>query len=205
MIEDASHSMGVWKRWDDISVRPAHDVEGDQLALRALDEAHANGPYLYWLRDKEVTRFLEARFLDYDIGRLRDYIRTENERPDSVLFGIFRLADGELIGTLKLSRIQSKHRNCDIGLMIGEKSEWGKGRGTEAISLACRYAFDTLKLHKVTAGCYADNLGSAQVFMKAGFALDGRLREDRLSTHGWVDCLMLSRLNPDDAASPPLV
>lgn len=170
------------------------------MGLRALEEMHAGGPYLHWLKDEAVTRFLEARFQDYDAERLRNYIRAENNRPNAVLFGIFHVADDRLIGTLKLSQIRPIHRNCEIGLMIGEKSEWGKGRATEAIALACRYAFETLNLHKVTAGCYCDNSGSTGAFLKAGFIQEGRLREDRMTATGWVDCLILSRLNPADAA-----
>jgi ribosomal-protein-alanine N-acetyltransferase len=177
-------------------MRPIKSVEGRQVELRLLDEIHADGPYLAWLHDREVTRFLEARFTDYDAVRLRNYIRTENERSNAVLFGIFRAQDGKLIGTLKLSQIRTEHRNCEIGLMIGERSEWGRGHASEAITLACRYAFETLRLHKVTAGCCSDNLGSTRAFLKAGFVQEAHLREDRVSEGEWVDTLLLSRLNP---------
>jgi RimJ/RimL family protein N-acetyltransferase len=101
----------------------------------------------------------------------------------------------QLIGTLKLSNIRQHHWSCEIGLMIGDKTEWGKGCATEAIVLACRYAFETLKLHRVSAGCYSNNPASARAFTKAGFELEGRLREERLTPDGWVDTLLLGRIN----------
>ena len=179
-------------------MHPIRAVEGRQVELRSLDETHAEGPYLAWLQDKEVTRFLEARFIDYDADKLRSYIRAENERSNAVLFGIFRAHDDRLIGTLKLSQIRTEHHNCEIGLMIGEKTDWGRGHATEAITLACRYAFETLRLHRVTAGCASDNPGSARAFLKAGFVQEGYLREERMSERGWLNIVILARLNPLD-------
>ena len=176
-------------------MRPLLTVEGDRIQLGALDDERADGCYLSWLRDPEVTRFLEVRLVEYDAERLGSYVRAENERPDSVLFGIYRKSDLQLIGTLKLSNIRQHHQSCEIGLMIGDKAEWGKGCATEAIVLACRYAFETLKLHRVSAGCYSSNPASARAFTKAGFELEGRLREERLTPAGWVDTLLLGRIN----------
>jgi ribosomal-protein-alanine N-acetyltransferase len=176
-------------------VRPLLTVEGDRIQLSALEDREANGPYLSWLRDPEVIRFLEARLVDYDADRLRNYIQIENQNPNSVLFGIFRKSHVRLIGTVKLSKIQQHHHSCEIGLMIGDKAEWGKGCATEAIALACRYAFETLKLHRVSAGCYSTNPASARAFIKAGFEMEGRLREERLTSAGWVDTLLLGRIN----------
>lgn len=176
-------------------MRPLLIVEGERIQLAALDDGRADGRYLSWLRDPEVTRFLEARLVEHDEERLRSYVRTENENPESVLFGIYRKSDVQLIGTLKLSNIRQHHWNCEIGLMIGDKTEWGKGCATEAIVLACRYAFETLKLHRVSAGCYSNNPASARAFTKAGFELEGRLREERLTPDGWVDTLLLGRIN----------
>jgi RimJ/RimL family protein N-acetyltransferase len=177
-------------------MRPRHPIEGNHLVLRELDDSHAGEPYLGWLRDTEVTRYLEARFTSYDRERLAAYIRAENERANAVLFGIFRKPQGRLIGTIKLSQIRPEHRHCVVGLMIGDKSAWGRGYGTEAILMACGYAFETLRLHKVGAGCYSNNSASVRAFEKAGFRLEGRLPEDRMSEQGWIDKLWLGLINP---------
>jgi RimJ/RimL family protein N-acetyltransferase len=64
-----------------------------------------------------------------------------------------------------------------VSLVIGEKSIWGKGIGTEALRLMSRYAFDVLNLHKLRSGCYQENRGSAKAFLKAGFAEEGILKK----------------------------
>ncbi len=176
-------------------------MTGNKVALRALGAAHASSPYLDWLRDREVTRFLEARFTHYDAARLAAYIAAENGRDSAVLFGIFTAHGARHIGTIKLSQIRPEHRHCVVGLMIGERSAWGQGCGTEAIALACRYAFEVLGLHKVSAGCYANNRASSRAFEKAGFRLEGHLAEEHMSDEGWVDKLWLGLINPAERAA----
>ena len=177
---------------------PVKSVEGARVSLRPVGEEAAGSDYLGWLHDPEVTRYLEARFTDYTAERLCAYIRAENERPNAIFFGIYLNSDGRLIGTIKLSQVRAEHRHCELGLMIGDKTAWGRGYGAEAIELACRYAFECLGLHKVAAGCYGNNLGSARAFEKAGFSLEGRLAEDRWSAEGWVDKLWLGLINPGE-------
>ena len=52
----------------------------------------------------------------------------------------------------------------DVGLLIGDKSFWEKGYGSEAIGLVCDYALE-IDLAKLTAGCYVSNAGSIKVFL----------------------------------------
>lgn len=177
-------------------MRPTERLTGPTLSLRPLEASDAAEAYIGWLHDPLVTRYLEARFTDYTVDHLRAYIERENNSPDAVPFAMVTEPDGTFIGTIKLSRIRPAHLSAQLGLMIGARQEWGRGHGTAAIELACQYAFDTLGLHRIAAGCYASNPGSASAFLKAGFIVEGRLLQDRWSEGGWVDTILLGRLNP---------
>lgn len=50
----------------------------------------------------------------------------------------------------------------------------GRGHGALAIDLLAKYAFNSLGIVKLTAGCYAENIGSYKAFTKAGFTQEGR-------------------------------
>ncbi|HET6493553.1 MAG TPA: GNAT family protein [Burkholderiales bacterium] len=176
-------------------MRPNRPQAGARVLLDAVDPAQAEGPYLSWLLDAEVTRFLEARFTQYDAVHLRDYIVRENGRDDAVLFGIYLADARRLIGTLKLSQIRRDHRHCDLGLMIGDKTVWGRGLGAETIRLGTDYAFRVLDMHRVLAGIYSNNLASERAFLRAGYEHEGRLRDDRWDGQGWVDKLLLGKIN----------
>jgi RimJ/RimL family protein N-acetyltransferase len=66
--------------------------------------------------------------------------------------------------------------------------------GTRAIDLISRYAFEQLRLHRVYAYVLALNPRARRAFEKAGFELEGTLRDDRSVGDGYVDSYLLSRL-----------
>src|SRR5205814_2669717 len=95
------------------------------------------------------------------------------------------------IGNIKLGPIHWIHRYAEIGLLIGEKSCWGQGYASEAIRLVTTYAFERLNLHKVTAGCYATNVGSVRAFEKAGFVREGVRPRHCFCEGTYVDLILL--------------
>jgi RimJ/RimL family protein N-acetyltransferase len=63
------------------------------------------------------------------------------------------------------------------------------------VSLASEYAFKKLRLHKLVAGCYAPNAGSARAFEKAGFEKEGIRKKMFLFKGEYVDDLLFGKLN----------
>jgi ribosomal-protein-alanine N-acetyltransferase len=63
----------------------------------------------------------------------------------------------------------------DVGLWIGRDFH-GRGVGTEAVRLAARYAFETLRLEKLEATVFVGNMPSRRVFEKNRFVLEGTIR-----------------------------
>ena len=64
--------------------------------------------------------------------------------------------------------------------MIGDKSLWGKGYGTDAMRVVMRLAFDKMNLHRaVAAVCFDFNLRGIKSYEKCGFKREGVLRDDR--------------------------
>jgi RimJ/RimL family protein N-acetyltransferase len=58
----------------------------------------------------------------------------------------------------------------------------------------CAYAFERLNLHRVYAYVLAINPRARRAFEKAGFALEGTLREDRWAGDAYTDVYLLGRL-----------
>jgi RimJ/RimL family protein N-acetyltransferase len=125
------------------------------------------------MRDPETTRYLESRLVDHDRASLLAYIEACNADSRVLLLGIC-LADGRHIGNIKLGPVDWYHEHASVGLLIGERDCWGRGYATEAIGRLTAYAFRDLGLQKITAGCYASNVGSARAFLKAGWTEEGR-------------------------------
>jgi len=167
-------------------------LTGKKVYLRGVDESDAEGTYLDWLNDGEITRFLETvGHFPTSKESLLNYIRSMARSEQDVLFAIHDVKTSEFIGTSHLGPINWITRMAPMGIMIGNKEFWGKGYATEAIRLVVEYACTRLNLHKVTAGAAVINQGSVKAFEKAGFEIEGRAKSQVLLDGEYHDSLYL--------------
>ena len=65
-------------------------------------------------------------------------------------------------------------------MIIGEKAFWGRGYGTDAITLAVGYGLQDLGLRRVHLLADADNTRAIRCYEKVGFVREGLLRQHRM-------------------------
>jgi len=162
-------------------------LKSSRLLLSHLEAIDLNSTYLDWLNDPEVNCYLETRFLQQTSESLQAYWQSHREDLSSPWFAIRLSADRRHIGNIKLGPIHWLHRRADISLFIGDRSCWGHGYATEAITLIRDWAFRELDLQKLGAGIYSCNIGSRRAFEKAGFELEGSLREEVVCSGRRID------------------
>jgi RimJ/RimL family protein N-acetyltransferase len=160
---------------------------GSEIYLTILSEANYSPNYAGWMNDYEITRFLESRWKYQTDASVRDYIRYMNESTTNFLFGIFLQDTNQHIGNIKIGGIDWIHRYGDVGLLIGERSHWGKGYASLAILQVTQIAFRHLNLNKLWAGIYKGNEGSYKAFIKAGWRDVGLLKNHRYSNGQYID------------------
>jgi ribosomal-protein-alanine N-acetyltransferase len=170
-------------------------LESNRLYLREIQLSDVTAEYYQWLNDTEVTRYLEVRFEKNSIENIRDYVALLQNDQNNFLFGIFIKTNHQHIGNIKLGPINQIHRFAEIGLMIGDKNCWGMGYATEAIKTIVGYAFSTLNLNKLIAGCYQTNIGSTKAFEKAGFVIEGIHKKHFYCDDEFIDSIRLGLLN----------
>ena len=88
--------------------------------------------------------------------------------------------DGEswkLIGNCSVFNIEWTNRSAELGIVIGEKSVWNQGYGTETMKLLLQHGFETLNLNRIYLRVYSTNPRAIRSYEKAGFVLEGTLRE----------------------------
>jgi [ribosomal protein S5]-alanine N-acetyltransferase len=166
---------------------------GEIRLLPATPEI-CDGPYFDWMQDPDVLRYLEVRFADRSREGLRTFVEGCLLNPDQHLFSIRLAADGRHVGNIKL-QVDSRHRRGDIGILIGDSMQRGRGMGIQAIEAVCRYAYEVLGLRKVTAGCYAPNLASIKAFTRAGFVIEATRPSHFVFENVRVDGVFMARLN----------
>ena len=150
-------------------------TQNNNIYLKKLTLDSNLDNYLSWINDEESTLYLNKKETQ-TIDDLKKYIRYHLD-SNNYLCGIFKKDTNIHVGNVLLSRIDLINSNCNIGILVG-KEYWGEGIGTSAVSLMTDYALDVLKLHKVIAGVVEENIGSAKLFRKAGFTLEGIRREE---------------------------
>ena len=174
------------------------ELRGDRVLLRELTEADVTVSYVRWMNDAEIVRYLESRYTTHTAEDILEYVRGVRADPNSLMWAICAAETGEHVGNIKLGPVDWIHRRGDIGLMIGERSVWGQGYAMEAISLLSEYAFSDLRLHKLIAGMYEENLGSRKAFEKAGFGLEGMRRSHFWTGDGYTDAFEMTRFREVD-------
>ncbi len=116
---------------------------------------------------------------------------------EKACFGIETLADGRLIGLVMLSDTAHDNGDAEIDIYIGEKDCWGKGYGTEALRLICRFGFDRMGLRRIHLWVVDANVGAIRCYQKVGFVEEGRARKTFRSKGVWHDMVLMGLLEDE--------
>lgn len=166
------------------------------ITIRNLTSSDITLQYCNWLNDKETNQYLESRFSEWDMQSLLDYYH--EKRKSELMLAIIDDDTGTHIGNIKVSGIDKNHHRAEIGIIIGDKSSWGKGIATAAIGIVADYCFNALNLHKLTAGAYAENLASINAFISNEFIVEGQRKEHVLTSSGWSDVVLLGKIKSQE-------
>ncbi len=119
-----------------------------------------------------------------------DKAKNDDSRRDFII----ETKDGEPIGLTGLLGIDRLHGTAECFCVIGEKSFWGKGIGTQIHSLLIQWAFDEMKLHKIWAVVYPNNAAVLKLVKKLGFEIEGTLREEKYIAGKRIDLFRIGVL-----------
>jgi RimJ/RimL family protein N-acetyltransferase len=180
--------------------RPAPMIRGELVYLRPAERDDLSR-FVRWFADAETARGLMLR-APFSLGQEEHWFMEMLGRQGKTdyHFVICRLADDEPIGTAGLHGLDLENGVAEFGISIGEKTEWNQGYGTDALHAICDFGFGELRLHRIELEVYASNPRARRSYDKAGFVLEGTLRE-RHFTHGrHEDVLIMSMLREEWAS-----
>jgi RimJ/RimL family protein N-acetyltransferase len=99
-----------------------------------------------------------------------------------------------LVGSCSLFDFDDIARNAELGIMIGERSQWGLGLGTDAMRALLDHGFDTLNLRRIYLRVLAFNERAIRLYEKLGFEHEGRLREHVFARGQYSDTLIMGMM-----------
>ncbi len=130
-----------------------------------------------WYRDGEIgrlTRYQERPMTEQEVER---FFHSRMLSADALAYCIVELPDWRLIGFTTFSALDVDNGSVMFHITIGERDAWGRGLGTEATELMVGHAFERLMLHRVGLTVFSYNVRAIRAYEKAGFQIEGRLRE----------------------------
>jgi|SRR5215475_6996282 len=141
----------------------------ERLALRPLTKATTR--VVEWLNDPQIVQFSEQRHRTHTLASEARYVASF--KAPHCLWGIHLIETGKHIGNLSAT-VDEPNKVADIGIMIGDRDNWGRGYGTESWKAACDWLLskDGGNLRKLEAGFAATNFGMKNILRKTGWSFE---------------------------------
>ena len=157
---------------------------GDLVCLVPLS-TDSVGDWVRWMDDPGTTRYLyapgEKPQTPHTPSSLLDWGRRILADPERIVFGLEERDGRRLVGDARLTPIGRTRARFSI--MIGVGDYRGRGIGTEATRLVCRYGFDKMALREILLDVDPRNVPAVRAYRRVGFEAEGittmRLRRSR--------------------------
>ena len=172
-------------------------IEGKVINLRAREMSDLERNYR-WINDREVTRHLNIR---YQMSLLAEeaWMREHTGRP--MAYGPLAFAidtkDGVHIGNIDFHIVSPEDRSARLGVMIGDKSYWSRGYGTDAMLTLLRFGFGEMNLHRIDLTVDEENERARACYRKCGMVEEARLRQERYARGAYRDQLVMGILRDE--------
>lgn len=165
----------------------------EDFYFRPLRLSDLNGRWPEWFNDPDVTKYTKGFYPNNYETQKKYYDYLIESRTDVVL-AIINRADGLHIGNVGLHQIDNIHRTAMLGIVIGEKSAWGRGIGAKSWRAMTRYGFKVLNLHKICATALENNEKSLRCALGAGYEVEGRQIKQIFKDGQYLDLIHLGLL-----------
>jgi len=167
-------------------------LKGERVGLRAPEREHID-LFLKWFNDLDILQYV-LRVRPMGRAEEEEWLAGLSKRPDDLVFVIAALEGGVPIGSCGLHRISASNRSAELGIVIGEKENWNRGYGREAMNLLCGYGFGVLNLNRIGLSVYEYNVRGIRCYERVGFRPEGRRRAARFWDGRYWDILEMGLL-----------
>jgi RimJ/RimL family protein N-acetyltransferase len=173
-------------------------IYGKRVRLRSAERSDLD-KFVEWINDPEVTEgltlFLPMSSVDEEKWFDNVMQRPQEEKP--LVVDIKDGANWRMIGNSGFFDFDWVARSAEVGIMLGDKTIWNQGYGTEVMILLLRHGFETLNLNRVFLRVYSENKRAIRTYEKAGFVHEGRMRQAVYKRGSYNDVLFMSVLRDE--------
>ena len=164
------------------------------IELKPLQFEHA--PFFHrWINDEEAIRYSLSLFQSLKTEQqISDWLANTIKDRNACSRGIFLKETDRLIGYAGICDLSATNQSGEYFIFIGDKNCWGKGIGTEVTKKMLEIGFHELNLNRIMLTVSEPNFGGIKAYQRAGFKLEGRLREACYRNGEFHDKLVMSVL-----------
>ena len=171
----------VWKK-DGFSIRFAQE-----------EDAEAYFSQNYCPLDKDVARLTGCKEVFAKEEVVSFFLKSLADR----YFFLMIAPDGRIIGESVINEVDWNLRCANFRIAIFHATERGKGIGTWAVETVRDFAFEELKLHRLSLDVYSFNPHAEKVYLKAGFQREGILRDAIMDGQQYADTILMAILEDE--------
>jgi aminoglycoside 6'-N-acetyltransferase len=169
-------------------------LQGSRILLRPVNEDDLPR-LLEILREPEVARHWSQPDDNFD---RRELLAGDDADGAEYITTFVIAVNEETIGWIAgWEKLHRDYRHAGVDLFLSAKHQ-GKGFGTEAIFLVCRFLFEERRHHRITIDPAADNVPAIRAYEKVGFKRVGVMRRYERGADGTYHDGMLLDLLPED-------
>lgn len=158
------------------------NLQFEDVSLREFNELDIESK-VDWINNPDNNAFLH-----YDIpltveGTTKWFENKDNKRRVDCIIEY----KGIPVGLIGLLQIDLENKKAEYYITIGNTSFKRKGIALKATHLIIKYAFESLKLHKVYLNVDEENIAACSLYEKAAFKCEGVFVEDMFFKGKWIN------------------
>lgn len=166
-------------------------------AVRLEPLAPEHLPYVMtWVNDTQVMGYFANRQTpiakEAELAYIKTLISSKNDRAWSV----FDAITGEYVGQCSINAIYWPASNGRIFLVV-TRNQQGKGYAVAILKALLHEAFFKLVLHKLWLIVREDNISAQEKYLKAGFQVEGLLKDEYFVNGVYYNMVRMGCINPD--------
>lgn len=168
---------------------------GYTLRLATQEDAQDYYQHNYCPLDQEVARLTGCKDSFTQEEVISFFLKSINSQ-DRYFFLIID-PQGKIIGESVINEIDWDLRCANFRIAIFHSIKRGLGIGTWVTETTRDFAFEQLKLHRLSLDVYSFNTSAQKVYLKAGFQQEGILRDAIQYQGQYADDILMAILEDD--------
>lgn len=163
-------------------------INGEKIYLKPITKDDL-AYFVEWTKDPEVNRHTSGR--PFTLEEELNWFEKIQKNPNEEVFCVFIKQTNQIIGNCAIhfndhtiSRAEYKGKTF-VGILIGNKMEWGKGYGTDALKALLQYAKEMHSQKEIYLTVDTLHKRAQRVYEKCGFEVIDKIKNpERINSNG---------------------